>query len=325
MTVLITGGAGYIGGHAVLALLDLGYKPVILDDLSTGLSSLVPAGVPLVVGDIGDRELVADIIRTNNVETIFHFAGKVIVSESFSDPLSYYLHNTIKAQSLIQTAVQGGIRNFVFSSTAAVYARSDAPQVSEDSTLRPISPYGRSKLMTEEILRDACLAHGMKFAILRYFNVAGADPQMRFGQSTRNATHLIKQGLSAALGEKDHIDIYGDDYDTPDGTCIRDFIHVADLASAHVSALEHLRSGGGNVVLNCGYGKGYSVMEVLEAIEATIGRRLNKRVAARRIGDLVSVVSDNQRLLSIGWKPQHDRLSTIIDHAYRWEKLLNAK
>lgn len=279
----------------------------------------------MIVGDIGDRELVADVIRANNVETIFHFAGRVIVSESFSDPLSYYLHNTIKAQSLIQTAVQGGVQNFVFSSTAAVYARSDEPRVSETSALGPISPYGRSKLMTEDILRDACLAHGMKFAILRYFNVAGADPQMRLGQSTRNATHLIKQGLSAALGTKDHIDIYGDDYDTPDGTCIRDFIHVADLASAHVSALSYLRSGGENIVLNCGYGKGYSVMEVLEAIEAIIGRPLNKRAASRRIGDLVSVVSDNQRLLDIGWKPQHDRLSTIIDHAYQLEKRLSAK
>jgi UDP-glucose 4-epimerase len=319
MTILVTGGAGYIGGHATLALLDRGLHPVILDDLSTGAGSFVPKNVPLVVGDIGDQGLVADIIRKHKVDTILHFAAKVDVAESFSDPLDYYLNNTIKAQSIIQAAVDNGVRNFIFSSTAAVYGQSESALVEETAPLVPVSPYGRSKLMTEDILRDAHAAHGLNYAILRYFNVAGADPHMRYGQVTRRATHLIRVALAAAFGERPFIEIYGDDYPTPDGTCIRDFIHVSDLASAHILALDYLDGTRNGITLNCGYGRGYSVREVLSAVEGVTGRTLQKRATKRRIGDPVSLVSDNRRLVALGWKPQFDNLSTIVEHACNWE------
>jgi UDP-glucose 4-epimerase len=322
MTVLVTGGAGYIGGHTVLALLDRGLSPIILDNLSTGFSSFVPKTAPLVVGDIGDRNLVADIIAKNKIDTILHFAGKVNVAESVANPLDYYLNNTIKAQSIVQVAVDCDVRNFIFSSTAAVYGQSELALVSESAPLAPISPYGRSKLMTEDILRDAHAAHGLNYVILRYFNVAGADPNLRYGQVARNATHLIKVALAVAIGERPFIEIYGDDYSTRDGTCIRDFIHVSDLASAHIFALEHLQSGGESITMNCGYGRGYSVNEVLRAVESVTGRTLQKRIAKRRIGDPVSLISDNKRLLGLGWKPMFDDLPAIIEHAYRWEMAL---
>jgi UDP-glucose 4-epimerase len=322
MTILITGGAGYIGGHAVLALLDRGFSPIILDDLSTGASSFAPKNVPLLVGDIGDRKLVADIIANNNINTILHFAAKVDVAESIANPLDYYLNNTIKAQSMIQGAVDSGVRNFIFSSTAAVYGRSDSALVDEDATLAPVSPYGRSKLMTEDILRDAHAAHGLNYAILRYFNVAGADPQLRYGQVTRNATHLIGKALAAVLSEKPSIEIYGDDYPTPDGTCIRDFIHVSDLANAHLLALNHLRSTRTSLTLNCGYGRGYSVKQVLRAVEGVTGTVLGKRIAQRRIGDPVRLVADNRRLLALGWKPRFDDLPAMVEHAYNWQRAL---
>jgi UDP-glucose 4-epimerase len=322
MTVLVTGGAGYIGGHTVLALLDRGLSPIILDNLSAGFSSFVPKTVPLVVGDIGDRKLVADIIAKNKIDTILHFAGKVNVAESVANPLDYYLNNTIKAQSIVQVAVDCDVRNFIFSSTAAVYGQSELALVSESAPLAPISPYGRSKLMTEDILRDAHAAHGLNYVILRYFNVAGADPNLRYGQVARNATHLIKVALAVAIGERPFIEIYGDDYSTRDGTCIRDFIHVSDLASAHIFALEHLQSGGESITMNCGYGRGYSVNEVLRAVESVTGRTLQKRIAKRRSGDPVSLISDNKRLLGLGWKPMFDDLPAIIEHAYRWEMAL---
>jgi UDP-glucose 4-epimerase len=319
MTILVTGGAGYIGGHTVLALLDQGSSVIILDDLSTGFTAFVPDNVPLVVGDVGDQKLVADIIRKNNIKTIFHFAGKIIVSESISDPLSYYLSNTIKAHSLIQAAVENGVENFIFSSTAAVYGQSESSYVNESAPLDPISPYGMSKLMTEKILHDVSAAHGLNYAILRYFNVAGADPQMRNGQATRKATHLIRLALAVVLGERDFIEIYGDDYPTKDGTCIRDFIHVSDLARAHLAALNHLKTRRTSVILNCGYGRGYSVKEVLKIVEKVTGKHMEKRIGERRNGDPIALVSDNQRLLTMGWIPQFDNLSTIIEHAYKWE------
>lgn len=322
MTILVTGGAGYIGGHAVLALLDRGFSPVILDNLSAGASSFVPNNVPLVVGDIGDRKLVADVIANHKVDAILHFAAKVDVAESIANPLDYQLNNTIKAQSIIQVAIDNGVRNFIFSSTAAVYGRSELALVDETAPVAPISPYGWSKLKAEEILREAHAARGLNYAVLRYFNVAGADPQTRYGQVTRNATHLIRLALGAAMGERPFIEIYGDDYPTPDGTCIRDFIHVSDLANAHILVLDHLRSTQSSVTLNCGYGRGYSVKQVLNAVEGVTGRTLQKRVSKRRIGDPVSLVSDNKRLLALGWKPQFDSLPTIIEHAYKWEMAL---
>jgi UDP-glucose 4-epimerase len=325
MKILVTGGAGYIGGHTILALLDRGFSPIILDNLSTGVSSLVPKNVPLVVGDIGDQKLVADIITKNKIETILHFAGKVDVAESVVNPLDYYLNNTIKAQLIIRTAIDSGVSNFIFSSTAAVYGQSELALVDETEPLAPVSPYGRAKLMTEEILRDAHAAHGLNYAILRYFNVAGADPHMRYGQVTRSATHLIRVALAAALGAKQFIEVYGDDYPTRDGTCIRDFIHVSDLANAHVVALSHLHSARTSVTLNCGYGRGYSVREVLSTVEGVTGRTLQKRIAKRRIGDPVSLVSDNRRLVALGWKPQFNNLATIIEHAYKWELALTKR
>jgi UDP-glucose 4-epimerase len=322
MTILVTGGAGYIGGHAILALLDRGLGAVILDDLSTGARSFAPNNVPLLVGDIGDRKLVADAVAKHEIDTILHFAAKVDVAESVANPLDYYLNNTIKAQSIIQVAVDSGVRNFIFSSTAAVYGQSASALVDETAALAPVSPYGRSKLMTEDILRDAHAAHGLNYAILRYFNVAGADPHLRYGQVTRDATHLIGKALAAVLAEKPFIEIYGDDYPTADGTCVRDFIHVSDLADAHILALNHLRGAQTGITLNCGYGRGYSVQEVLRAVEGVTGRVLDKRIAKRRIGDPVCLVSDNRRLLALGWKPRFDDLRAIIEHAYNWQLTL---
>jgi UDP-glucose 4-epimerase len=320
MSVLVTGGAGYIGGHAVLTLLDRGEKPVVLDNLSTGHRWTVPSGVPFVLGDVGDQNLVEQIIRTHKVDAILHFAAKVIVSESVADPLGYYLNNTVKSRSLLEVAVRLEIKHFVFSSTAAVYGDVADTPVTENSPLAPLSPYGMSKLMSEQMLRHAGEAHGLSHVILRYFNVAGADPAGRFGQSTKEATHLVKVSIGTALGRRPFVSIFGDDYPTRDGTCIRDYIHVSDLADAHLVALNYLRQNGKSRILNCGYGRGYSVKEVIKAVAQISGVNFEVRQHSRRAGDPACIIANSNALKGLGWRPQLDNLSTIVRHAYLWEK-----
>jgi UDP-glucose 4-epimerase len=326
MSVLVTGGAGYIGSHMVIDLLNAGEELVVIDNLSTGFEWAVQAPDKLIVGDIADRALVSRIIADHNVEAVIHFAGSIIVPESVADPLKYYLNNTVKSRELIEICVAGGVKHFIFSSTAAVYGMPDAASVNEDVPLNPMSPYGRSKLMTEWMLADTAAAHDMTYAALRYFNVAGGDPKGRVGQSTANATHLIKVACQTALGERDHIDIFGNDYPTPDGTCIRDYIHVSDLAAAHTAALNYLRGGGESIIANCGYGHGFSVKQVLGAVERAAGRSFDVRQAPRRPGDPASVVSNPTRAKSVfGWTPIYDDLDTIVEHALAWENHLRQR
>jgi UDP-glucose 4-epimerase len=311
MTILVTGGAGYIGGQMVI---------FVLDDLSSGVRAAVPTGVSFLAGDVGDIEVVSKAIRDHKVDTIFHFAAKIVVAESIVDPLVYYLNNTVKTRALLEAAVQENVRYFVFSSTAAVYGNPKSSPVSEDAVPMPLSPYGSSKLMSEQILRDASAAYGLKHAILRYFNVAGADPGGRHGQRSANATHLIKVALETALGRRTHMSIYGDDYPTIDGTCVRDYVHVSDLANAHVTALEHLRHGGDSCVLNCGYGRGYSVREVVDTVKIVAGVDFQVQQGPRRGGDPASIIANSDRLMRMGWKPAFDALPTMIRHAYDWER-----
>jgi UDP-glucose 4-epimerase len=323
MTVLVTGGAGYIGSHMVYALADAGEPVVVIDNLSTGFRSALPPSVPLFVGDVGDQDLVGWIIDENKVNAIIHFAGSIVVPDSLRDPLGYYRNNTMNTRTLIERAVKGGVKHFIFSSTAAVYGNPAVLPVREDAPTRPMSPYGTSKLMSEIMLHDVAAAHDLHYVILRYFNVAGADPQQRTGQSTPAATHLIKVGVETALGLRGKLDVYGTDYPTPDGTCIRDYIHVSDLARAHNAALAHLRRGGPAMTFNCGYGHGYSVLEVIAAIERTIGRKLPVQMVGRRPGDPVSLVADVSRIRSkLDWTPQLDDLDTIVAHALAWERRL---
>jgi UDP-glucose 4-epimerase len=326
MSVLVTGGAGYIGCHMVIDLLSAGEEVVVIDNLSTGFDWAVQVPDKLHVGDIADDELVSRIIREHNVDAVIHFAGSVIVPESVSDPLKYYDNNTAKSRSLIETCVRNKVKHFIFSSTAAVYGMPDVVSVNEDMPLNPMSPYGRSKLMTEWMLRDVATAHDMTYAALRYFNVAGGDPKGRVGQSTANATHLIKVAAQTALGLRSHIDVYGDDYPTADGTCIRDYIHVSDLAAAHTAALNYLRKGGENLVANCGYGHGFSVKQVLQSVERVAGRSFDIRQAPRRLGDPATVVSDPTRAKAVlGWQPSYDNLDTIVGHALAWEAHLSQR
>jgi UDP-glucose 4-epimerase len=322
MTILVTGGAGYIGGHAVLALLDQHESPVVLDDLSTGDRAAVPANVPVVVGDVGDIDLVTQLIQEHRIDAVLHFAAKIIVPESVADPLSYYFNNTVKTRALLEAAVRGNVRHFVFSSTAAVYGNPSVTPVNEEAVPSPLSPYGMSKLMSEQMLRDTSAAYGLHHVILRYFNVAGADPAGRHGQSTPNATHLIKVALETALGRRSHMSIYGNDYPTSDGTCVRDYIHVSDLANAHLAALDYLRRGGESSTLNCGYGRGYSVKQVIDTVKRVAGIDFEVRQAPRRSGDPVSIVANSDRLMRLGWKPALNDLQTIVQHAYDWEKNL---
>jgi UDP-glucose 4-epimerase len=323
MAILVTGGAGYIGSHMVHELVDAGEAVVVLDNLTTGFDWAVANDVPLVVGDTGDQPLVASIIAAHKIEAIIHFAASVVVPESVADPLGYYRNNTANSRALIESAVKGGVRHFIFSSTAAVYGNPERMPVAEDAPTMPTSPYGSSKLMTETMLRDAGHAHGLGYVILRYFNVAGADPQLRTGQSTRNATHLIKVTAEAALGLRSKVDVFGTDFPTPDGTGVRDYIHVSDLVRAHSDALRHLRAGGASLTLNCGYGHGFSVLEVIDTVKRVSGVDFRVEVAARRPGDPAQVVAaaDRARAL-LGWRPRLDDLSTIVAHALAWQKKL---
>jgi UDP-glucose 4-epimerase len=323
MTVLVTGGAGYIGSHMVRALVEAGERVVVIDNLTTGFSAFLPESVPLFIGDAGDENLVEGVIRQHEVESIIHFAGSVVVPDSMRDPLGYYRNNTITTQSLLNAAVKGGVSRFIFSSTAAVYGNPEHVPVAEHAPTRPLSPYGSSKLMTEIILHDVASAHGMSYVVLRYFNVAGADPLARMGLATVGATHLLKIAVEAATGQRAKIDVFGTDYPTPDGSCIRDFIHVSDLAQAHRAALSYLRTGGNSVTLNCGYGRGYSVLETIEAVRRVSGRNFAVQYAPRRPGDIMTMVADTSRIRSaLDWTPQFDALDTIAGHALAWEEKL---
>ncbi len=323
MSILVTGGAGYIGSHMVLALRDAGEAVVVLDDLSTGHAWAVAEGAQLVTGDVGDIALLRRLMAEHEVTAIIHFAGSIVVPESLVDPLGYYLNNTVKSRALLEAAVAEGVPHFIFSSTAAVYGMPEDNPVYETARLAPISPYGTSKMMTEMMLADVARAHDLSYVALRYFNVAGADPEGRSGQSTPAATHLIKVACQTALGQRPHLEIYGTDYPTPDGTCIRDYIHVTDLVAAHSRALAYLREGGASVVLNCGYGQGYSVRQVVESVKRVSGVDFPVRETDRRPGDPAALVAGADAIReTLGWTPQWNDLDTIVRHAFAWEAQL---
>jgi UDP-glucose 4-epimerase len=326
MTVLVTGGAGYIGSHMVLELVDSGQDVVVLDDLSTGYRESIPAEATLVTGDMGDQALIARVIEEHGIDAIAHFAAKIVVPESVTDPLAYYLNNTVKSRALLDAAVKCGVKNFIFSSTAAVYGDAKVSPIPEDLPLAPINPYGRSKLMTEWMLADTAQAHGLRYVALRYFNVAGADPKGRSGQSTPNATHLIKVAAQAALGQRPYLQVFGTDYPTRDGSCVRDYIQVTDLAKAHLAALTHLRRGGDSLTLNCGYGHGFSVLEVIEVVKRISGVDFEVRQVPRRAGDPAALVAQVDRIRDcLGWTAQYDDLDAIVDQALRWERSLGGR
>jgi UDP-glucose 4-epimerase len=324
MSVLVTGGAGYIGGHMTLGLMDAGETVVVLDNLSTGFAWAVPEGAKLVVGDTGDADLVVRLIAEHEVDAVAHFAAKIVVPESVTDPLDYYLNNTSNARTLIETAIKGGVKSFIFSSTAAVYGETWSELVSEDAPQAPISPYGRSKLMVEWMLEDASRAYDFRYVALRYFNVAGADPAGRLGQSTPKATHLIKRGVQTALGIYPSLEIFGQDYPTRDGTCVRDYIQVTDLIDAHLAALAYLRGGGASLVCNCGYGHGQTVKEVVEVVKRVSGADFRVIMSPRRPGDPAALVARADRAKSaLGWRPARDNLDEIVRQALDWERRLH--
>ena len=322
--VLVSGGAGYIGSHAVLALQDAGWEPVVIDNLVTGFRWAVPDSVTFFEGDIDDSDLVATIIKDCNIGAVLHFAGSVVVPESVENPLKYYHNNTVKSRALIDSVVTAGVRHFIFSSTAATYGIPDQSPVREDMPTVPINPYGTSKLMTEYMLRDVAAAHDINYCALRYFNVAGADPAGRSGQSTAGATHLIKVAVEAALGKRSSVAVFGTDYDTDDGTGVRDYIHVSDLAAAHVAALNTLIADPEKShTLNCGYGNGYSVLQVLDAVDRATNQKIVRDMQGRRAGDPDALISDNRAILEqLDWNPQYANLDLIVQHALAWERHL---
>lgn len=327
--VLVTGGAGYIGSHAVLALKDAGWSVTVIDNLVTGFRFAIPEGVAFYEGDIEDADLLARIFADQGMGdgkgAIMHFAGSVVVPESVENPLKYYYNNTAKSRALIEAAITAGVPHFIFSSTAATYGIPKVSPVTEDAPKEPINPYGMSKLMTEAMLGDVSRAHPFNYCVLRYFNVAGADPQGRTGQSTAGATHLIKVAVEAALGKRSHVGVFGTDFDTPDGTGVRDYIHVSDLASAHVLALEAIIAQPlQSLTMNCGYGRGFSVLEVLDAVDRVTNLTIDRRFEGRRAGDPDALISNNERIKStLPWTPQYDDLGMIVEHALAWERKLS--
>jgi UDP-glucose 4-epimerase len=327
LPVLVTGGAGYIGSHAVLALRDAGWPVVVIDNLVTGFRWAVPDDVPFHEADISDGGRLAGIFAQHGIKAVMHFAGSVVVPESVSDPLKYYRNNTAASRTLIEAAVTAGVPHMIFSSTAATYGTPDVERVTEDTPKAPINPYGMSKLMTEFMLADVAKAHPLNYCALRYFNVAGADPEGRSGQSTAGATHLIKVAVEAALGKRSHVEVYGTDYATPDGTGVRDYIHVSDLAAAHVLALEALvAEPQRSLTMNCGYGRGFSVLEVLDAVDRATNVKIDRRLAPRRAGDPGSLISDNARIkAALPWQPRYADLDTIVAHALAWERKLSQR
>ncbi len=323
MAVLVTGGAGYIGSHMVLALIDAGENVVVLDDLSTGFKHAVHPKAKLIIGDVADEKLVARLIVEHKIDAVIHFAARIVVPDSVADPLGYYLSNTVKTRTLLAAVVAGGVKHFVFSSTAAVYGMPEENPVSENAKPAPMSPYGTSKLIGEWMLRDVAAAYGLTYVALRYFNVAGADPEGRTGQSTKGATHLIKVACETAIGERNRMEVFGNDYPTPDGTCVRDYIHVTDLVAAHLDALKHLRAGGKNLVLNCGYGHGHSVLDVIATVKRISGKDFPVKISSRRPGDPAAIVARADRIRTeLGWAPKLDDLSKIVSHALSWESTL---
>lgn len=326
MAILVSGGAGYIGSHMVLELLDRGEKVVVLDDLSTGFWWAVPPEATFVQGDMGDQALVERVVAEHGITEIAHFAARIVVPDSVADPLGYYLNNTVKTRALLESAVRAGVRHVIFSSTAAVYGEPPVSPVPEEIALNPINPYGRSKLMSEWMLADTAKAHGLSYIALRYFNVAGADPRGRSGQSSAGATHLIKVASQAALGQRAGLEVFGTDYPTPDGTCVRDYIHVTDLARAHLAALDHLRAGGDSLTLNCGYGRGYSVKDVVGVVKKVSGVDFPVKLSPRRAGDPASLIAKADRIRNeLGWRPQHDDLTEIVTQALAWEESLRKR
>jgi UDP-glucose 4-epimerase len=318
---LVTGGAGYIGSHAALALLARGWRVVIVDNLVTGLRELVPESADFVEADVADMAAMSRVLRDHDCRAVLHFAGSVVVPESVADPLKYYRNNTAASRNLLEAVLGAGVTRFIFSSTAAVYGNPESLPVDENAALAPLSPYGMSKLMTETMLRDTAAATDLRYIALRYFNVAGADPQGRSGQSTPEATHLIKAACETICGIRDSISIFGDDYDTPDGTGVRDYIHVTDLAEAHVAALDYLMAGGSSEVMNCGYGRGYSVKQVLDALRAVCGQDFPIETEPRRPGDAAEIYAETKRIRDVlGWKPEHDNLKEIVASALAWER-----